>query len=98
MIQSGDIYRADLNDEVRVRVLVVSTERFHRISGRSLVVPEVFGESADPVDYPWRVQVDDAVFAIDLIRSVAIDNLLERLDRAPAKAMQNVRRTLLAIT
>ena len=98
MIQSGDIYRADLNDEVRVRVLVVSTERFHRSSGRSLVVPEVFREAADPVDYPWRVQVDDAVFAVDLIRSVAIDSLLERLDRAPAKAMHNVRRTLLAIT
>jgi mRNA-degrading endonuclease toxin of MazEF toxin-antitoxin module len=98
VIQSGDVYRADLNDEVRIRVLVVSTDRFHRLSGRSLVVPEVFGESADPVNYPWRVQVDDAVFAVDLIRSVAIGNLLERLDRAPAKAMQNVRRTLLAIT
>ena len=98
MILSGDIYRAVLNTEVRVRVLVISTERFHRISGRSLVVPEVFGESADPVNYPWRVRVDDAVFAIDLIRSVALDNLLERLDRAPAKAMENVRRTLLAIT
>jgi mRNA-degrading endonuclease toxin of MazEF toxin-antitoxin module len=98
VIQSGDIYRADLNAEVRIRVLVVSTERFHRFSGRSLVAPEVIGEAADAVSYPWRVQVDDAVFAVDLIRSVAIGNLLERLDRAPAKAMQNVRRTLLAIT
>jgi hypothetical protein len=44
------------------------------------------------------VQVHDAVFAVDLIRSVAFDNLLELLDRAPAKAKQNVRRTLLAIT
>lgn len=98
MIQSGDIYRADLNDEVRIRVLVVSTERFHRAADRSLVVPEVFGESADPINFPWRVQVDDAVFAVDLIRSIAIDRLLDRLDRAPAKAMQNIRRTLLAIT
>ena len=32
----------------------------HRIPGRSLVAPEVFGESADAVNYPWRVQVDDA--------------------------------------
>ena len=55
-------------------------------------------ESTDPVNYPWRVPIDDAVFAVDLIRSVAIHNLLERLDRAPANAMQNVRRTLLAIT
>ena len=61
-------------------------------------MPQVFGKSGDPVDYPWRVQVDDAVFAIDLIRSVAIDSLLERHDRAPTKAMENVRRTLLAIT
>ena len=98
MIQPGDIYRADLNEEVRVRVLVVSSERFHRVSGRSLVVPEVFGESADAVNDPWRVQVDDAVFAIDLIRGVAVDKLLDRLDRAPAKAMQNIRRALLAIT
>lgn len=98
MIQSGDIYRADLNAEVQFRVLVVSTERFHRVSRRALVVPEVFGESTDPVNYPWRVPIDDAVFAVDLIRSVAIHNLVERLDRAPANAMHNVRRTLLAIT
>jgi hypothetical protein len=98
VIQSGDIFTADLNAEVRFRVLVVSTERFHRISGRSLVAPEVFGESSDPVNFPWRVRVDDAVFAIDLMRSVAIEHLLERLDRAPARAMQTVRRVLLAIT
>ena len=97
MIQPGYIYQADLNEEVRRRVLVISSERFHRLSGRALVAPEVVGTAAQ-LGYPWRVQADDAVFAVDLIRSVAVEGLLDRVDRAPAHAMQLVRRSLLAIT
>ena len=43
MIQPGDIYLADLNEEVRRRVLVVSNARFANASGRAVVIPEIVG-------------------------------------------------------
>ena len=97
MISAGDIHFADLNEERRRRVLVISNSRFHRASGRALVAPEIIGEPAE-VPFPWRVQVDDGVYAVDLARSVALDRLLDRTDRAPADAMAIVRRALLNIT
>ena len=97
MIGAGDIHFADLNEERRRRVLVISNSRFHRASGRALVAPEIIGEPAE-VPFPWRVQVDDGVYAVDLARSVALDRLLDRTDRAPADAMAIVRRALLNIT
>ena len=97
MINAGDVHFADLNEEQRRRVLVVSNSRFLRASGRALVAPEIIGEP-DEVPFPWRVQVDDAVYAVDLVRSIAVDRLLDRTDRAPAEAMAIVRRALLSIT
>ena len=97
MIDAGDIYLADLNEERRRRVLVISNARFQRVSGRALVAPEIIGEP-DEVPFPWRVQVDDAVYAVDLVRSLPVARLLERTDRAPAAAMAGVRRALFNIT
>ena len=97
MISAGDIHFADLNEERRRRVLVISNSRFHRASGRALVAPEIIGEPAE-VPFPWRVRVDDGVYAVDLVRSLAIDRLLDRMDRAPADAMALVRRALLNIS
>ena len=97
MINAGDIFLADLNEDIRRRVLVVSNERFHQASGRALVAPEVFG-TPDEVPFPWRVLVEDGVYAVDLTRSVPLDRLLERADRATAAAMTIVRRALLNIT
>ena len=97
MIHAGDIFLADLNEELRRRVLVISTERFHRASGRAIVAPEVVGEP-DEVPFPWRVQVEDAVYAVDLVRTLPIDRLLDRTDRATAAAMSAVRGALLNIT
>ncbi len=77
MIRSGDIHLADLNDEVRRRVLIVSNDRFHAMSGRVLVAPEVPVE-IDEVLFPWRVRIDDAVYAVDLLRSLPMERLLER--------------------
>jgi mRNA-degrading endonuclease toxin of MazEF toxin-antitoxin module len=93
----GDIHLADLNEVRRRRVLVISNDRFHRASGRVLVAPEVFGD-ADEVSFPWRVQIEDGVYAVDLVRSLPMSRLLERLDRAPAAAMVAARRALLHIT
>ena len=97
MIDAGDIHLADLHEERRRRVLVISNGRFHAASGRVLVAPEVVGD-ADEVLSPWRVQVDGAIFAVDLVRSLPVERLLERIDRAPATAVALVRRALRNIT
>ena len=97
MIDVGDMHLADLNEERRRRVLVISNGRFHAASGRALVAPEVVGD-ADEVPFPWRVQVNDAIFALDLVRSLPIERLLDRIDRAPAAAVAVVRRALRNIT
>ena len=97
MINVGDIHLADLNEERRRHVLVISNSRFERVSGRVLVAPEIIGEP-DEIPFPWRVQVDDAVYAVDLVRSLPAARLLDRTDRAAATAMAAVRRALLNIT
>ena len=97
MIDAGDIFLADLSEERRRRVLVMSTDRFHRASGRAIVAPEVLGEP-DDVPFPWRVQVEDGVYAVDLARTLPIDRLLDRTDRASAAAMVTVRRAIISIT
>ena len=97
MIDAGDIFLADLTEELRRRVLVISTDRFHRASGRAMVAPEVLGEPAE-VPFPWRVQVEDGVYALDLARTLPIDRLLDRSDRATATTMATVRRALFNIT
>ena len=97
MIDAGDIYVADLHQERRRHVLVISTRRFHQLSGRVLVAPELFSER-DVVDFPWRVQIGDAVFAVNLVRSVPATRLLERTDRASVSAMTLVRRALVNTT
>lgn len=97
MIDVGDVYTADLNEELRRRVLVVSNSQFHRRVERVIVAPEIVGPH-DEVPFPWRVQVDGIVFAVDLVRSVPLARLLHREGRAPHEAMRSVRRALLNIT
>lgn len=97
MSDVGDIYLADLNDDLRRRVLVVSNDRFHRLAGRAMVVPELPGPP-DDISFPWRVAIDDSVYAIDLLRSLPIERLLERVDRAPSAVVQQVAQVLRRIT
>jgi mRNA-degrading endonuclease toxin of MazEF toxin-antitoxin module len=96
MIDAGDIYVADLNEEHRRRVLVVSVDRFNCLASRALVAPELPGLVADS-DFPWRVVVDGAVFAVDRLRSLPLARLLQRADRAPAAAMDQIRQVLRTI-
>lgn len=97
MTDSGDVHLADLNEERRRHVLVVSNRRFNQVSDRVLVAPEVPGDNGE-VHFPWRVEVDGAVFAVDLMRSLPADRLLDRTGRAPASAMRGVRQAILNIT
>jgi mRNA-degrading endonuclease toxin of MazEF toxin-antitoxin module len=97
MIESGDIHLADLREERRRRVLVISNARFNGLCGRALVAPEIEREP-DEVLFPWRVLIDDTVYAVDLARSIPLDRLLGRANRAPAAAMTLVRQAILNIT
>ena len=93
MIDAGDIHLADLNEERRRRVLVLSNRRFHQIAGRAVVAPEVIAEP-DQVPFPWRVEVDGAVYAVDLLRSISVDRLLGRTASAPHDAVVAARRAV----
>ncbi len=86
MIDAGDVYLADLGEERRRLVVVVSRAVFQRRADRALVAPEQPG-SPDKVAPPWRVTVGERVFAVDHIRSVRPERLLELHGRAtPAEA------------
>lgn len=93
----GDIYRADLNEERSRRVVVLSASRFASLSGRAIVVPEL-GGPPDEVSDPWRIMIDGHVFAVDHIRSIPAARLLDRVGRAPAGAVNEIRRALRALT
>lgn len=97
MIDAGDIALADLRDERRHRVLVVSTARFHRLAHRCVVVPSIPGDP-DETPFPWRVDVDGTVFAVDLIRSLPIDRVLDVVGVAPPPAFDRVRRAVRHLT
>ncbi len=97
MIEPGDIRLADLRDEERRAVLVVSNDRFHRAGSRALIAPAVPFDP-DREQFPWRIVVGDRVFAIDLLRSIGAESLLERLATAPPAQLALARRALQAIT
>ena len=97
MIEAGEIHLADVNQEQRLPVLVVSNSRFTRLSGRAIVAPAVPG-APDEVPFPWRIDAEGHVFAIDLLRSIPTDRLLERVGRVTpsvAAAVQRVTRHIL---
>ena len=91
MIEAGDIHLADVNQEQRLRVLVVSSSKFTRLSGRVIVAPAVPGEP-DEVPFPWRVDAEGHVFAIDLLRSIPADRLLQRVGRVTPNVAASVQR------
>jgi mRNA-degrading endonuclease toxin of MazEF toxin-antitoxin module len=97
VIEAGDIHLADVNQETRLAVLVVSSGRFTRLSGRAIVAPAIPGEP-DEVPFPWRIDAEGHVFAIDLLRSIPADRLLERVGRVTpsmAAAVQRVTRHIM---
>jgi mRNA-degrading endonuclease toxin of MazEF toxin-antitoxin module len=97
MIDAGDVHLADLNDERRRRVLVVSNARFGSASGRAIVIPEIVGPP-DEVPDPWRIECEGMVFALDFVRSVPVGRLLERTGRIDSTSLAAMRRALRSIT
>ncbi len=90
---TGDIYLAAVHDEQRRRVLVMSSPRFHALSGRAVIAP---AGSAQP--FPWRIAHDTDVFAIDLLQTIATDRLLDRLGHVPEPVLRTARQALRLIT
>lgn len=93
MIDQGEISIADLNLEVRLPVLVLSNRRFHQLTGRALVAPR---EQTEP--FPWRIEHGDASYAIDLARTIAVDNLGDVIGTVSVSARNQAIRALRFIT
>jgi mRNA-degrading endonuclease toxin of MazEF toxin-antitoxin module len=91
VIEAGDIHLADVDQERRLHVLVVSSGKFTGLSGRVIVAPAVPGEP-DEVPFPWRIDAEGHVFAIDLLRSIPADRLLERVGRVTPSVAASVQR------
>ena len=96
MSDVGDIHLADLGGGRRRRVLVLTSLRFHRQAGRAVVAPAVVVSAADPQP-PWRIVVGPDIFAIDALRSIDLEQLLEPIGRADRQACAAARRALQAI-
>ena len=97
MIHAGDIHLADLRDERRWVVLVLSNDRFHRMSERVLVAPAIEVDG-DEVLAPWNIIVEGDVFALDLLRSIPAARLLQRTGRASSVDLERAQRALRLIT
>ena len=97
MTDAGDIWLADLNDERRRRVLVISTGRFNGLADRAIVVPEMKLRPGAVLE-PWRFETDDAVFAVDRIQNIKLERLLEKTGSVPYPVMRQIRHALLQIT
>lgn len=93
MIDQGEIALADLNRETRLPVLVLSNRRFHQLTGRALVAPK---EQIEP--FPWRIEHQGESYAIDLARTVSLDNLGDVVGTVSAAAQHQAARALRFIT
>jgi mRNA-degrading endonuclease toxin of MazEF toxin-antitoxin module len=92
--QPGEIWLAGRGDETRRRVLVISDDRFHRLGERAIVAPVL--DEAPAVPRPWHIQLGETtvagVVAVNLLVSLPIDRLLDRVDRADIGVLRRVRR------
>jgi len=86
---AGDIYLADVNDEVRRQVLVISNSRFHDLAGRAFVLP-----TASKRPYPWRIEHESTTYAADLLQTIPTDRLLELHGRAPQAVVRRARQAI----
>lgn len=93
MIEQGEISIADLNLAVRLPVLVLSNRRFHQLTGRALVAPS---EQMEP--FPWRVEHGDESYAVDMARTVSVDNLGDVIGTVSVSARNQAIRALRFIT
>ena len=89
MPTDGEVWIADLGEEIRRRVLVLSDARLHQIANRAVVAPM---STKVPDSAPWFVDAGDDEYAnVHLIRSVPVARLLERARVIDHRAMVEIR-------
>ncbi len=93
----GSVYVADVGQERRIRVVVLSNGRYNRHAARVVVVPQ-FDGPPDGVPSPWRVSDGDRVYAVDFVLSLATERLLEVDGHVSASTLRRLRDVLLRIT
>jgi len=92
MPTDGEVWIADLGEEIRRRVLVLSDARLHQIANRAVVAPM---STKVPDSAPWFVDAGDDEYAnVHLIRSVPVARLLERARVIDHRAMVEIRSVL----
>jgi mRNA-degrading endonuclease toxin of MazEF toxin-antitoxin module len=94
VIDAGDVHLADVGAEIRRHVVVVSSARFHRLTGRAIVAPITRTDPLD-IDDPFFVEAGDETVHVASLRSTSLERLLDRTDRLAAPALRNVRRAVL---
>ena len=93
MATTGEIWLADVGAETRRPVIVVSEDRFHRLSERCIVAP-VLASGHDERNPPWWIAHDDSVVAVDRLSSIPIERLLEHHGTARYVTVRAVQRTI----
>ncbi|MGD9752722.1 MAG: type II toxin-antitoxin system PemK/MazF family toxin [Acidimicrobiia bacterium] len=96
-MESGDVYLADVGNERRVHVVVLSNGEYNRRAGRVVVAPRLDGPP-DAVPSPWRVTDGQQVYAVDFLLSLAASRLLEPVGRVSDPALRRIRQVLRRIT
>jgi mRNA-degrading endonuclease toxin of MazEF toxin-antitoxin module len=88
------LYLADVGEDRRRRVLVVSGPRFGATAQRAVVVPEIGFDPDLPLS-PWRVPFEEtAALAVDRLTTVPTDVLHHQVGQLPISETQQVRRLL----
>lgn len=88
------LYLADVGEDRRRRVLVVSGPRFGATTGRAVVVPEIGFDPDLPLS-PWRVPFEEtAALAVDRLTTVPKDVLHHQVGQLPISETQQVRRLI----
>ena len=95
-VSAGELWLADRGDETRRVVFIISDARFHRLAERALIAPVLDAAPATP--RPWHIILGGRAIAANLLGTIPVDQLLERVDRAGFDTLRAVRRAVREIT
>jgi mRNA-degrading endonuclease toxin of MazEF toxin-antitoxin module len=89
---AGEIWLADRGDEVRRPVYIISDTRFHRLADRVVIAPVL--DQMPAAARPWHVPLGERALAVNLLATVPVDRLLERVERPGFETLRQVRRAV----
>ena len=93
---AGEIWLADVGDEQRRLVYVISDDRFQVLADRALVAPVL--DEMPSASRPWHVAVlGQRAIAVNLLATTPVERLLERIDTAGHETLRRVRHAVHAI-